>query len=885
MFQLKTYQEDTLSVLREYLTEAKYRTPEDAFARVTKKYPSPMPASTYHPRWNLQTVPYVCLCLPTGGGKTFLAAHAVSVAAQCYLERETPFVLWLVPTNALRKQTAAALRRHDHPCRRVLDDAFGKMQVSVFDIEDINAISAKKALEEVCLVIATMQTLRVTDANKEARKVYGHNENFQQHFTLLPNTAPGLDRDEHGNVKFSFVNMLHQLRPLVIVDEAHKMISQLSGETMQRINPACVVEFTATPVESNVLYRVPSSALKAEEMVKLPFRLAEHRSWEEAVAAALATRARLEQLASEEAEYVRPLILFQAQKRNQTCTVETLKNFLVEQLGVREGEIAVATGDQHELDGIELFDPHCPIRYVITVEALKEGWDCSFAYVFCSVAHIASETDVEQLLGRVMRMPYARKRRQAELNMAYAHVMAPSFGMAAENMCACLSNMGFNEQEAASNIEQASLLPKPNPWDATPLGKIAKKAAADTTPPLLLTLARKPDLTELPTEEVEPLEVTEINGLVEVRSTTMLPYTVEERLVDAAAPSQKADIRRRIALHRQAVTAALPPSPAARGIPFAVPLLLVDIEGFWEPATSDTPWQGRWSPLEALRDGRAPLTSQEFAYNPQTQTYEFDLDGERLTYKSVDTQVQWNLYTAPHQQDALSLSRWLDRQCHAPDIAQVDMLEFCRRAVEKLLESGACDLSGLWLGKQLLAEALRRKIHQLREEARRKGYVQLLLAPTAKVEVRFDTVQAFPTSGYAEGCLPYSGAYQFRKHYFAVPRDLKSSGEEFRCAQAIDNHPDVELWLRNVPRQAGSFCLPTSHDNFYPDFIARLNDQRLLLIEYKGENLLSTDDTKEKVNIANLWAEKSQGRGAFLLVCETQDSYTFEKQMRSLGQR
>ena len=67
----------------------------------------------------------------------------------------------------------------------------------------------------------------------------------------------------------------------------------------------------------------------------------------------------------------------------------------------------VVTGELRELDGVDLFDRHCPVECVITIEALKEGWDCSFAYIFCSVSRGRSAVDVEQLLGRVLRMPYA----------------------------------------------------------------------------------------------------------------------------------------------------------------------------------------------------------------------------------------------------------------------------------------------------------------------------------------------------------------------------------------------------------------------------------------------------------------------------------------------
>lgn len=442
MFELKEYQKETLRVLREYLEEAALRGPKAAFGKVTAKHPSDVRPSVYHARWNMDDVPYVCLRLPTGGGKTLLAAHSVGVAADACLHREYPFVLWLVPTNTIRRQTVQALRNPSHPCREALSAAFGMQGVTVFDVEDINNIRPADIFGTTCIVVSTMQTFRVEESNKDARKIYGHNENFEQHFQRLSSTDSDLDRGEDGRVLYSFVNMAHQLRPLVLVDEAHKMISQLSGEVMRRLNPACVIEFTATPVESNVLYRVFPSRLKAEEMVKLPFNVAEHPSWEEAVLRAVETRKTLAGLAAKDERYIRPLVLFQAEKKNQSCTVDKLKRFLLDH-DIPAAEIAVATGEQRELDALDIFSRDCPVNYVITVEALKEGWDCSFAYVFCSVANIRSGIDVEQLLGRVMRMPYAQARKEPRLNMAYAHVTAHSFSEAAAAMYGRMLNHGL----------------------------------------------------------------------------------------------------------------------------------------------------------------------------------------------------------------------------------------------------------------------------------------------------------------------------------------------------------------------------------------------------------------------------------------------------------
>jgi len=192
-------------------------------------------------------------------------------------------------------------------------------------------------------------------------------------------------------------------------------------EVLRRVNPRAVIEYTATPADnSNLIESVSAQDLKDEEMIKLPIVFAAHDSWQQAIAASIQTRAKLEQEANKETDYLRPLVLFQAENKNGEVTVERLKTYLCEEENIPPEHIAIATGEQRELDGLNLFDPDCPVRCIITVKALKEGWNCSFAYVLCALANTRSNTEVEQLLGRVLRMPYAKKRQQPELNQAYA---------------------------------------------------------------------------------------------------------------------------------------------------------------------------------------------------------------------------------------------------------------------------------------------------------------------------------------------------------------------------------------------------------------------------------------------------------------------------------
>ena len=625
-----------------------------------------------------------------------------------------------------------------------------------------------------------------------------------------------------------------------------------------------------------MLFRVFPSRLKEEEMIKLPFNVVEHVSWEEAALRAVETRNRLARLAAQDSDYIRPPVLFQAEKKNQDCTVTKLRDFLLEQ-NIPEEQISIATGEQRELDAIDIFSRSCPVRYVITVEALKEGWDCSFAYVFCSVANIRSATDVEQLLGRVMRMPYARVRSNDKLNMAYAHVIANSFRDAAEAMYDRMIDMGFGEDEAAEQIQKPPTLSGAE--DDRQYRMLPQEC--EEVAPLVIVLTKRPNLTSL-AEAGKGIEVREVGKGVEIVTTCMISREAEEAIMACVPAKNREEVRKKIALHRRQVAHHMPRPLASEGEIFAVPRLLVEMDGDLEVVDPEL-LCAEWSPLDFVQDGGCPLEPGEFCYDSTEHAFLFDLQGERLVWQAVETQALPMLYVPDVEESVLTLSRKLDRLCRYDDIAQPVTLEFCRRCVQGLVERDGMDVTTLFVARRILAQCIRSKIDQFRKLARKRGFQNLLASPNVRVEKREGSGFSFPLHGYAEGVQSYAGAYQFRKHYYALPRDLKASGEEFHCAQAIDLHPAVKTWVRNVDRQAGSFWLPTSTDRFYPDFVVWLNDGRVLLVEYKGQHLLSSDDTREKRNVGALWAGKSDGRGAFMLVCEAEPELSFERQMEALS--
>ncbi len=127
MLELKEYQKRSLESLEAYLCRVVTMGADTAFYDLTKRPYRAVP--------KLPGLPYICLRIPTGGGKTLMACDAVGIAAKEFLQADRAVCLWLVPSNTIRDQTLAALRNRKHPYRQMLDARFNG-QVTIMDMSE-----------------------------------------------------------------------------------------------------------------------------------------------------------------------------------------------------------------------------------------------------------------------------------------------------------------------------------------------------------------------------------------------------------------------------------------------------------------------------------------------------------------------------------------------------------------------------------------------------------------------------------------------------------------------------------------------------------------------------------------------------------------------------
>jgi type III restriction enzyme len=395
-------------------------------------------------------VPNIVLKVPTGGGKTFLAVNAVSRVLGRYLARNTGFVLWIVPNEAIYSQTLKRLSDRQHPYRQALDRAAaGRVKI----MEKTDPLDARDVGGQLCVMLLmlqsanrqTQETLKMFQDRGDVHGFFPPEGEQQAHKAAIEQT-PNLDAydDIFPMVKDSLGNALRMIRPVVVLDEGHRAISDLAFRTLYGFNPCFVLELTATPLDiqpkggknpvearyANLLVEVTGRELDREGMIKMPLNLDPQQGtdWKATLNAALDRLNALDRdaaaLRAETGRYIRPIMLVQVERTGADqrdagfIHADDVKDWLLT-AGFDEAEIAIKTAEKNDLNQPEnqnLLSPINRVRAIITKQALQEGWDCPFAYVLCALAANSNLKAMTQLVGRILRQPDALKTGVAALD-------------------------------------------------------------------------------------------------------------------------------------------------------------------------------------------------------------------------------------------------------------------------------------------------------------------------------------------------------------------------------------------------------------------------------------------------------------------------------------
>jgi type III restriction enzyme len=866
--QLKDYQQRALDTLREYFRKClQYGKAGLAFTDITSEKFAGL-GLPYHPVIELPNIPYVCCRIPTGGGKTLVAVHSIRIAREEYLRSDAALILWLTPSDAIRQQTLNALKNRLHPYRQALEESAST--VNVIDLSEALSVQPGTLSTGITIIVSTIQAIRIDDP--ELRKFYEPAGALMSHFGV--ENPGGLETYENGQPIPSLENVLRLHRPVVIVDEAQNARTPLSFKTLARFNASCILEFTATPVRdgdnpSNVLFTVSAAELKSAGMIKLPIRLEAFSDWRNVVSQAVAMRNHLEDVArierSETGEYLRPIVLVQAQperKDQDTLTYSVLKEHLIKDQQIPENQIAIATGKEDDLSGqTDLLEPSNPIRYIITVQKLREGWDCPFAYILCTVAEQRSEVAVEQILGRVLRMPKAMEKHHPDLNKAYAFATSQNFIQTVNNLKEAMTENGFEKQEVNDLIISPNNQQPNSGTTGLPLFNMPVQETDS------IHVVEPPNLDVLPEETLAKVSFDPQSNTFCIHE----PLTTEDiGYVVSAFPNS--EVRKNVAAQLTKKTKLSQNQPERPVL--SIPLLAIRQGDLYEEFEESYLLEHMWN----LAACDPFLTENEFpSKTPESQSVEIGINQIGRVSLNFNTnfmgelQAQMNWLAREQEWTVTTLSTWLDRKIKHVDIPSNQSVVFIRGAIERLIQDNRATLSHLVKEKFRLRIAIENLIQKYRQAARKQAYQGFLLPGCATpLVVRPEICFTYDTDPMKYPYPPdnslYPGQHSFHKHYYPTVGELNNHGEEFDCAMFIDTLPEVKAWVRNLDRRPrDSFWLQTSSDRFYPDFVCLLNDDRYLVVEYKGQDRWSNDDSEEKRMIGGVWADRSGGKCLFVM--------------------
>ncbi|MCA0181332.1 MAG: DEAD/DEAH box helicase family protein [Actinobacteria bacterium] len=335
--------------------------------------------------------------LATGVGKTYIAGGLLDYLYESGVRN----VLIVTPGSTIQRKTIDNLTP-GHP--KYLRGMQSRPMVITLDTVERGEVGAALADDDRFKVfVFTVQSL--LRPNKEDRR-----RAFQPHETL-------------GTAVRTYLELADDL--VVIADEHHVYYSGSAKKfeaAITELKPLATIGLTATPhtaSESMVVYRYPLADAIADGWVKIPVlvtrqdgihdvrtQLADGLTLLDAKREAM--RAYCGQLRGR--KFAEPVMFLVASTIDEATEY---RDMLVgsDMLGSAE-QVLLVTSEEPDatlalLDRLE--DPESPVRAVVSVSMLKEGWDVKNIYVIASVRSMESNLLTEQILGRGLRLPFGQR--------------------------------------------------------------------------------------------------------------------------------------------------------------------------------------------------------------------------------------------------------------------------------------------------------------------------------------------------------------------------------------------------------------------------------------------------------------------------------------------
>lgn len=854
--EMKSYQKKVIKDLTRYLQLLnETRDYAAAFRLFWQEHSAP---SLGHYQDIMPGVPNLCFKVPTGGGKTFLACNAIRPVFDALPFTKTKAVVWLVPSDAILSQTVKALKDPEHSYRQKINVDFGS-RVEVYTKQELlngQNFNPTAVTEQLSIMVLSYDSFR--GRGKEVLKAYQENSSLEPFSKALGKPEYPIEEADET----ALFQVINQLSPLVIVDESHHARSDLSLEMLRNFNPCFVLDLTATPKkESNIISYVDAVQLKKENMIKLPVIVYNRDTQGEVLTDAIDLRNRLEELAESRPEqanqYIRPIVLFQAQPRGKenSTTFEKLRDKLVE-IGIPAEQIAIRTADVNELKSQDLLSPECPVRYIITVNALKEGWDCPFAYILASLANKSSQVDVEQILGRILRLPHTTQHSQHALNLSYVLTSSNDFDETVKQIVKGLNSAGFSDKDYRLSAPVPPKKPESMP---------EQLEIPPVTPPL-------PD----DDEDFLDFDAQAVSQELERRQaegTSLAEHPRSDAMLEAAEQAGQEYDASMEQSDKDPYMQNLPWEVRNQVTTFQVkPEFQQDIE------TLEIPQFFQVVPPSLFSDGIYELLEKEQladSFTLKGKAYDIDFSAADDEIAEIDVREKEGGLPKAFKMEEADQRYFKEhfrslppetriRQCKDVMFHQLNKLNMVdsaelRSYIERIVDDMDKDqLAGMEKAPLGYAAKIKDKIDSLLTQHYKETFIHWL--ETERIICRpFYKLPAYihPTThtNIYGGSLYQAEEGNMDKLELALVREFT----------ALTN---IKWWHRNIAKQG--FCI-NGFINHYPDFIVMTQNGKIILVEPKGEHL-KNDESRKRIELGRAWKNAAGNQYRYYMVFRDEDN-------------
>lgn len=818
-------------------------------------------------------VPRITIKVPTAGGKTFIACNALRTIFNAFEDGQPQIVAWFVPSDTILKQTYEKLNDPTHPYRQKIDTLFNG-RVMVYDKptllmgQNFSPVDVKEQLSILVLSIQSFATQL-----KDGRLSYRENENLTDFVPTYTRDTPIVD----GSDETGLIQVIAHLNPVVVIDESHNFTADLRVETLQSINPKYILELTATPRRnSNIISFIDAIRLKKENMVKLPVIVYNQHQIVDVIDGAINLQRHLEAKAMEQeangGDYIRPIVLFQAQPKigEETETFDKIKAKLID-IGIPEEQIKIKTAEKDELKRIDLMNRTCEVRYIITVDALKEGWDCPFAYILASLANKTSRISVEQILGRILRQPYTRRHSCEFLNLSYVFTCSADFQNTLKSIVESLNKSGFSSKDFFAKDDSQA--------EAT--------AATPVVP-------QQPDLFSTHYGE-QPADETQSDETLNSQKVPVPYDSGMEDFENVDAQSAKKNISSGYSSEHTNKILQEAQKEAEKYNDTVKLESENNNDNLPEEAMKNT---NQYGMKDFFKETAKDITIPQFFTQVEKNDF-FNQSSENVLLEAIHLLEGFNL----EAQDKNIVFEQTTAEAVSIDLEQRKKDEYVPKFTnlnDKQLKAFSDYISGLGVEGKInqlagyLSGLLKNKYNSISEAAIKKYIVSVLqlqdthklqylannaLNAKAAFENKIDSLMGvYKINQFKKmldmGTIRTIGNYRLpeaiiiKEALIGIPKSLyleedNVDGFENKVIAQISNLDNVLFWHRNQERGKGFYI--NGFMNHYPDFIVMTKAGKILLIETKGSHL-DGSDSERKLLLGKTWAAKAGENYGYFMV-------------------